>query len=96
MPVYVMGSIEITDRERYRDYEAGFMAVFDRFNGQVLAADDCPVQLEGERPTARKVLIRFPDESSARAWYDSDEYQALKDLRLHASNGEVVMVTGLQ
>jgi len=43
----------------------------------------------------RTVLIEFPSAAAARAWYDSDEYQALACHRRDASDGNLVMVKAL-
>ena len=34
---YLLALIDIHDRERYREYEAGFMAIFERHRGSLLS-----------------------------------------------------------
>jgi uncharacterized protein (DUF1330 family) len=41
------------------------------------------------------VIVQFPSMDEARAWYDSDEYQAAKAHRVKASDYRVIMVEGL-
>jgi uncharacterized protein (DUF1330 family) len=50
------------------------------------------VVLEGEWPYGRTVLIRFPSEQEARRWFDSEEYTKLKQHRLNASEGNIILV----
>ena len=40
MAVYVVALLDITDRDRYAQYEAGFMAVFRKHGGRMLAVDE--------------------------------------------------------
>jgi uncharacterized protein (DUF1330 family) len=94
MPVYIVASIKITDREEYGKYQAGFLDIFARYRGELLAVSDEPQVIEGEWPFTRAVLIRFPDEAEARRWYESPEYQALSQHRWRASTGTVITFEG--
>jgi hypothetical protein len=47
MTAYVMAQINIHDRSRYAEYEAGFMAVFAQYEGTMLSVDEAPEVLEG-------------------------------------------------
>ena len=62
MGVYVVAQICIRDREAYGRYEAGFMAVFDQYGGEMLAVDEAPVTLEGQWDHTRTVIIRFVEQ----------------------------------
>jgi uncharacterized protein (DUF1330 family) len=50
--------------------------------------------LEGSWP-GHLVVIEFPDRASARAWYRSPAYQSIVRLRTDNSNGDVVLVDGV-
>ena len=50
MTAYVIAIINIHDRERYAEYEAGFMAIFINYGGAMLSVDEEPRLLEGEWP----------------------------------------------
>lgn len=95
MSVYLIAEITMTDRERYREYEAGFMEIFAKFDGRMLAVDEAPEILEGDWPATRTVLIEFPSAEAAHAWYDSDAYQNLARHRFSASRGNVILIQGL-
>ena len=94
MPVYIVASIKITDPEEYGQYQAGFLEIFARYKGELLAVSDEPQVIEGEWPFTRAVLIRFPDDDEARRWYQSPEYQALSQHRWRASTGTVITFKG--
>jgi uncharacterized protein (DUF1330 family) len=96
MPVYIMAQISIHDRAAYDVYSNGFLEIFARYSGELLAVSEDAQVVEGEWPYTRTVLIRFPSADEARRWYESPEYQALAQHRLRGSRGNVVIVEGLQ
>lgn len=51
--------------------------------------------LEGDWKPKRIVVTEFPSIEQARRWYDSEEYRALKALRLRTARGSVVLVEGV-
>jgi uncharacterized protein (DUF1330 family) len=53
------------------------------------------VHLEGEFKPTRVVVIEFPNIERAQAWYDSDEYQAIVNLRLEGSVGSGLIADGV-
>lgn len=95
MTHYVIAQLNIHDRDEYAKYEQGFMEIFVPFGGKLLAVDEAPTTLEGQWSWTRTVVIEFGDAESARAWFDSDAYQALAAHRRAASVGNIVMVKGL-
>jgi uncharacterized protein (DUF1330 family) len=95
MPVYVVAELTITDRAEYARYEAGFMPIWQKYRGDLLAVDEKPTVLEGEWRHTRTVLLRFPDAAEAQCWYRSPEYQALAKHRWRASRGNVALLSGL-
>ena len=51
-----------------------------------------PQPLEGSADLASLVLIQFPDVDTARAWYDSEEYQPWKLLRQASARVDAVLL----
>lgn len=94
MPVYIVANIRITDRTEYDQYQAGFMEIFAKYRGELLAVSDAPEVIEGEWPFTRAVLLRFPDQAEARRWYESPEYQKLSRHRWNGSTGTVIGFEG--
>ena len=92
MTHYLIARIDINDREEYSKYEAGFMEIFSQYDGKMLSVDEAPKLIEGEWPVTRTVLIEFPSEESAMAWYQSDTYQTLAQHRFASSDGNVVLL----
>jgi uncharacterized protein (DUF1330 family) len=93
--VYLVANLQIEDRAEYQKYEAGFMEIFGRYEGRLLAVDEKQAVVEGEWPHTRTVLMEFPSEEAVRAWYDSADYQALAKHRWAASEGAIAIIQGL-
>ena len=96
MAAYLVAQISIDDRERYGQYEAGFMEIFMKYNGRLLAVDEAPQVHEGEWSYTSTGLIEFPTTEDANAWYESDEYQALAVHRKASSDANIILINGLQ
>ena len=94
MPAYVIADVEVTDPDAYSGYTAGVPASVARFGGRFLVRGDSVERLEGDWDPARVVVIEFPDMDSLRAWWDSDEYRALAEIRRSASRGSLLAVDG--
>lgn len=78
--VLVIATLRFSDLARYRAYQARFMDVFRRHAGEVLAADEAPVALEGEA-VDKVVVMRFADRAAAEAFLYSEEYQEISEDR---------------
>jgi uncharacterized protein (DUF1330 family) len=50
--------------------------------------------LEGSWP-GNLIVIEFPDREQARAWYNSEAYQAVVTLRTDNSDSDVIMIDGV-
>lgn len=97
--VYLVANIsEITDRETYAMYESGFMPLLKKHGGELVSVDESSEPLEGENSLGgRMVILKFPSESSAKAWHTDPEYQALSEHRRAASRMNFLqLVRGLE
>jgi uncharacterized protein (DUF1330 family) len=92
MAVYIINNMTIHDRAEYDRYLRAFMGVFRKFEGEILAAVDAPVPVEGEWPYDRTILLRFPSREEARRWADSDEYREIARHRWNATKSNVVFL----
>ncbi|UWQ21168.1 DUF1330 domain-containing protein [Jannaschia sp. W003] len=91
---YWIAHVTVTDPDPYALYAKGATAAFERFGARVLARGGEVVGLEGEsRP--RNVVIEFPDMATARACYDSEEYQAARRHREGAGDAQIMLLEGV-
>jgi uncharacterized protein (DUF1330 family) len=94
MAAYVIAQMTVHDIDMYYDYASKLFATTGPYGGKVLAANDAEVR-EGTLPHIRTVVGEFPDIDKARAWYESDGYQAIINLRKNATNGTLLIVEGI-
>ena len=96
-----MAAYVIADVRAVRD--AGALVEYRRRNtdavaahgGRFVARGGAVTLLEGEWPTERIVVMEFPDAAAARAWWESDDYAPLKELRRGASDTNIILVEGV-
>lgn len=93
---YFVAQVKITDAEAFREYERGFFATLKPFGGKMLIADNAPARLEGEWPEGRTVVIEFDSVEQAQAWYDSDAYQTISEIRRANSESTMVILRGFE
>ncbi len=93
MSAYVVGLVEITDPEQYREYMKHTPRLIHQFGGRFIARGGEMVTLEGEA-LPRMVLIEFPSLDQARAFYDSPEYVRARQLRQGAGHLRLTAVEG--
>jgi len=92
---YVVVQIVVNDQDGYYQYgTAGHQEIFDKFSAKLVGVDDEVEVVEGDWPFTRTVVIEFPSKTLARAWYHSDEYQAVVGLRHNSATSNLVIVSG--
>ena len=88
-------NLEVTDPTRLEEYKNRALPVVEHYGGRYVVLGGKFDTIEGEwRPTF-PVMIEFPSLEQAYRWYDSDEYQELKALRLSAVRSNAVFIEGI-
>lgn len=96
MPAYVIASVnDARDAEKLAEYRRGNTDVVAAHGGRFLARGGEHETLEGDWRPLRVVIMEFPDLDTARAWYRSDAYAPLRELRRSASDTDIVVVEGV-
>lgn len=94
MTAYWIAHVTVTDPVAYARYRDLAPAAFKRYGARFLAQGGEAEVLEGPEH-ARNVVIEFPDLATARACYNSAEYQAARAARHGAAVAQVVIVAGV-
>ena len=84
MPGYVGTLLDIHDQDRFREYLKAVGPSLARYGGRIALRGPIAGVVEGHldtREDTRLVMIEFDSLETARAWYQSDEYQQLIKLR---------------
>jgi len=96
MSAYFIANIRITDEELMKQYGVEIGDMVSRWGGEYLAIDNAPTVLEGKWEYSRLVLLRFPDETTLKKWYNSTEYKDVLQMRLDAAECDTIMIRGNQ
>jgi uncharacterized protein (DUF1330 family) len=95
MPAYVIVETDISDPEQYEQYKAASPGAVEAGGGRFVARGGELAVLEGDWNPSRLVILEFEDLEAAKRWYDSERYQAAKQLRDGAAKLRMVAVAGL-
>ena len=95
MAAYVIAQVDINDPERYVEYTKMVPATVAHYGGRFIARAGKTESLEGDKPLPQRlVIIEFESYERAKAWWDSEEYRAAKELRQATSNGTLFLIDG--
>ena len=96
MSAYVLAQIQIDDVDGYAKYLAGFMPIFARHGGELLATSKNETHIvEGDWAYPGTVIMKFPDTKAAQDWLADPEYQALAEHRKRSARANLVLVEGV-
>ncbi len=100
MPAYVIASVRSVapdSADALAEYRRGNTEAVARHGGRFLVRGGPLEPLEGAgHPPLRMVVMEFPDQAAARAWYGSPDYVALRELRQSVSETDIVLVEGVR
>jgi uncharacterized protein (DUF1330 family) len=91
---YLIGQITITNPEGYAAYAAQVPHTIEAYGGKYLVRGGRTTLVEGSSHGDRNVVIEFPNRDAAEAWYASDSYQAIINLRTSNATGSLALVDG--
>lgn len=96
MAAYILGQVVVRDMERFAPYMELTPKLIARHGGEVLDVAQAVETLEGEWPQmALTAIVRFPDEQSARAFWNDPDNLATKDLRHDTTDSNVALLLSL-
>ena len=91
MAAYLIAHYDITDPEGYGAYAGAAGPSVYQYGGEVLAADQNAIAVEGSKP-GNVVLLKFESVEAAQKWYESPEYQAALPHRLDNSTNGIALI----
>ena len=87
MAAYFIAQYQVNDPSLYQEYSAGAGPTLAAHGAELVAFDVAAETIEGTPPGAQTVIIKFETVEKAKAWYHSDDYQAVVGKRLAATEG---------
>lgn len=75
--------LQISDKDpvKLKEYTDAAPATVEPHGGELVFRSRVSDTESGEPGHSSAVVIKFPDKASAKAWYDSEDYQALMEKR---------------
>ena len=95
MPGYVIMDAEVTDPAGYEEFKRLAAAAIADHGGRYLVRGGALEALEGEWHP-RLVLLEFDTLQTALAFYNSEAYQAAREIRLKTATSRVAAVEGIE
>jgi uncharacterized protein (DUF1330 family) len=93
---YFFVEVEIADPAAYEAYRTTVPDIIAAHGGKILVRGGSPQPLDGVMPHRRRVIVEFESPEAVKTFYYSDAYQAVRPIRLKASNGFVSLLIGMQ
>ena len=91
MAAFFIAQYVVNDPDLYREYQAGAGPTLAAAGGELVAFDVAAETMEGTPPGPQTVIIKFESTEQAKAWYESEDYQAVVGKRLAATEGFAVI-----
>lgn len=97
-PAYLVieAKLKKSELQQFGKYAAKVQGLVARFGGEYLVLGGNHEPLEGDWGKTRMVLHKWPNATTAKEFWDSDEYQEVKKLREGTGEFRIMMLEGLE
>ena len=94
MSGYVISNIDVKNPEAYKEYIDKVKPIVEKFGGEYLVRAGEYKVIDGEWKYPRTIIIKFSSYEKALEWYNSEEYQPVKPIRLANSVANGIIIEG--
>ena len=98
-PAYIMVQMKAKSLEDLTQRYAQFaIPLLHKHGGQMIAGTPAPIVKEDDWNGNWAAVLQFPSMEAAEGWYNSEEYQPYKNLRineLQSEAGRIVFIQGM-
>jgi|TARA_B110000211_G_C13946729_1_gene494230 uncharacterized protein (DUF1330 family) len=91
---FAIFNIDVQNPDAYQEYIDKVFPIVSKFGGKYLVRAGEYKVMEGEWKYPRTVVIQFPSYEKALEWYNSEEYQPVKPIRLANSVSNGIIIKG--
>jgi len=95
MSGYVISNIDVKNPEAYKEYIDKVKPIVEKFGGEYLVRAGEYKVIDGEWKYPRTIIIKFSSYEKALEWYNSEEYQPIKPIRLANSVANGIIIQGI-
>ena len=93
-PGYAIFNIEVTNPDPYKEYIQKVKPIAEKFGGEYVVRGGNNQVVEGSWQYSRNVVIKFPSYEKALEWYNSKEYQPIKQIRIDNAKSNGIIIQG--
>ena len=96
-PAYALVQINITNPDEFMErYAQHVFPILDAWGIEMIAGSMTPTTKEGSFSGNWAAVLKFPSMEVAEAWYESDDYEPYKTMRINelTDSGSLVFVEG--
>jgi len=86
MKGYLIANYNVDDADTYSKYREKVSSVVEQYGGKFVIATTNTEVLEGE-PGKNMVVVEFESVDAVKRFYNSPEYEAIKDLHTNSIDG---------
>ena len=93
---YFIITEEIKDEDGMNAYSGKAVPTILQGGGRPIVVEDNVDVIEGKWHGSRTIIVEFDSVDAARAWYNSDAYQAVIGERHAAADSNAIIVSGFE
>ena len=94
MSGYAIFNIDIKNPDEYKEYVEKVKPIAEKFGGEYIVRGGTNQVVEGNWQYSRNVVIKFPSYEKALEWYNSKEYQPIKQIRIDNAKSNGIIIQG--
>ncbi len=91
---YLIFNIDVKKPDNYKEYIEKVKPLAEKYGGEYIIRGGETMVIEGTWSYPRTVVIKFPSYDKAKEFYNSDEYQPIKKIRLENSVSNAIIIEG--
>ena len=95
MAAYLIAQVDVTDPETFKKYQEEVPGTIAKYGGTYIVRGGEVTPVEGGWTPNRMVVLEFPNMTTLKKWYKSDDYQSIIGFRTDASDGKMIFVEGV-
>ena len=94
MSGFAIFNIEIKKPEEYKEYVDKVKPIAKKYGGEYIVRGGETTIIEGNWTYPKTVVIKFPSYEKALEWYNSEEYQPVRQIRLDNAVANGIIIKG--
>ena len=91
---YLIFNIDVKKPDNYKEYIEKVKPIAEKYGGVYIIRGGETMVIEGNWSYPRTVVIKFPSYEKAKEFYNSNDYQPIKKIRLENSVSNAIIIEG--